>query len=84
MWRRWSAHASKNGRREINAANLVGVFGLGGLGRCASDVLFHLLDGPKCGRSWRFDISFFPNGGQLGLGVGFNRCRHRFGSLDRV
>ena len=47
MWRRWSAHASKNGRREINAANLVGVFGLGGLGRFASDVLFHLLDGPK-------------------------------------
>ena len=45
MWRRWSAHASKNGRREINAANLLDVFG---------------------------------------LGVGFNRCRHRFGRLDRV
>ena len=31
MWRRWPAHASKDGRREISAANLVGVFGLGDL-----------------------------------------------------
>ena len=28
--------------------------------------------------------AFFLNPGQRGLGVGFDRCRHRFGRLDRV